>query len=184
MRCLRQLGSCGLPHNVRMPVEYEIPDSRHTSRPHQLNRTRISKVDGVAKYFKPSDYTYMLSPENKEKYDRCQLANTILQRGWLVTAVDPTIPKHRRLHISAALKEACVEAALGRKGSPEQRSSETIAKDFSIEISAALRGEPTTVDSAPSTVDSNSPAQNVITYGVTDPRKRLNPQSSHKGGVR
>jgi hypothetical protein len=150
--------------NMKFPID-AMPADLINSIVFVLAKSNVGICDGIAKYLKPSDYTDMLNPKNTEKYDRCQLANTILQRARLMLAENPMIPKHRRLHMSAQLKEACVEAALLPSARKEERTLEIIAKDFAAEISSAIRGESTTCDAPPSTVDFGV-AKNVITYEV------------------
>ena len=123
--------------------------------------------DGQARYLQGSDISDALSNTSSaklEKYKRIQLANTIIQRMRGLLEENTGIPKHHRLHLMKDLQVACVEAALQRKGTPEQRDLPTIAADVSAKFANFLKGEFNTAQPTPTDDTDEPPLQNVIAY--------------------
>ena len=94
--------------------------------------------DGIARYITAKDVSDI--PRNKDKLARVMTANGMISR-LRSTIAKSEVAHHHRLRLIAEFKEAVVEAALQRKGSPEKRDLETIAAAFAKEIADLVNGE-------------------------------------------
>ena len=94
--------------------------------------------DGIARYITAKDVSDI--PRNKDKLARVMTANGMISR-LRSTIAQSGVTHHHRLRLLAEFKEAVVEAALHKKGSPEKRDLETIAAAFAKEIADLVHGE-------------------------------------------
>jgi hypothetical protein len=124
--------------------------------------------DGVSRYISHGDVSPIGNKNSTDLHGRVKLANTILQRWHIMLDANKTFPKHRRLAMTCDLKVACVEAALARKGSPEERDLPTIAAEFVKAFQAVCEGtseQPAGKKSGAR--DDATPSNNAVEYDDT-----------------
>ena len=105
--------------------------------------------DGIARYITSKDVTDI--PKNKDKLARVMTANGMISR-FRSTLTKSGVAHHHRLRLMAEFKEAVVEAALQRKGSPEKRDLNTIAAAFAKQVADLVSGE-VSIDAEPQEAD-------------------------------
>ena len=94
--------------------------------------------DDIARYFATKDVSDIA--KNKDKLTRIMSADGMITRT-RSTLNKSTLKPHDRLRLLAEFKEAVVEAAMQRKGSPETRSIEEIAADFAKKFADMVSGK-------------------------------------------
>lgn len=149
--------------DLKCPANF-MPAELMTAFVYVCANANVCISDGVSRYIKGADITAIFTTKDSDLLARATLANTILQRSRIMFDANPTFPKHRRLTMTCQLKEACVEATLARKGSPEERDLATIAADFVKDFEASVSGAPTKL---PAAQCSDAKSNNAVEYDDT-----------------